>query len=256
MNGANLKDLSLIAPELILVGAALVLILSARRISLASAVTGSTVLCALAAAVVCITWLPDGTQTAFGGMITVDPYARFFKVLICCALALAALLSHRQLGAEHVRPAEYHALLLLASTGMLFAASASDLVTLYLGLELTTLCSYILVGITVDQILSAGLIRFRHPAVRYLADVWSDGPDGLCSHSPSSGLGQSGKQPDVAGRDRASGRGAGVQDCGVSVSRLGAGRIPGRQRAGRRVFGGRVKSGRSGGAGARLPGSV
>ncbi len=84
-------------------------------------------------------------------MITVDGYSQFFKVLIACALALAALLSERRMDAEHVRPAEFHALLLLASTGMMFAASASDLVTLYLGLELTTLCSYILVGITVDR---------------------------------------------------------------------------------------------------------
>ena len=84
-------------------------------------------------------------------MITVDGYSQFFKVLIGCALALAALLSERHMGAEHVRPAEFHALLLLASTGMMFAASAHDLVTLYLGLELTTLCSYILVGITVER---------------------------------------------------------------------------------------------------------
>ena len=84
-------------------------------------------------------------------MITVDGYSQFFKILIACALALAALLSERRIDAEHVRPAEFHALLLLASTGMMFAASAFDLVTLYLGLELTTLCSYILVGITVDR---------------------------------------------------------------------------------------------------------
>ena len=50
--------------------------------------------------------------------------------------------------AERVRPAEYYALLLLASTGMMLAASAADFLILYLGLELMTLCSYFLVGIT------------------------------------------------------------------------------------------------------------
>jgi NADH-quinone oxidoreductase subunit N len=42
-------------------------------------------------------------------------------------------------------------LLLLASTGMMLTASAADLLILYLGLELMTLCSYVLVGITRDR---------------------------------------------------------------------------------------------------------
>jgi NADH-quinone oxidoreductase subunit N len=83
-------------------------------------------------------------------MIALDGYSRFFKVLIASALALAALLSVKQRDAEQAQPAEYHALLLLATTGMMFAASALDLLTLFLGLELMTLCSYILVGITVE----------------------------------------------------------------------------------------------------------
>jgi len=151
MNGASLKDLGLLWPELILVGAALALILAARRISNAPLVIAGTVLAALFAALGSV-WLWSGSvETGFGGMITVDGYSQFFKVLIACALALTALLSERQMGAELVGSAEFHALLLLASTGMMFAASAHDLVTLYLGLELTTLCSYILVGITVQR---------------------------------------------------------------------------------------------------------
>ena len=51
-------------------------------------------------------------------------------------------------------PAEYFALLLLASTGMMLAASAIDLLILYLGLELMTLCSYILVGIRRERLIS------------------------------------------------------------------------------------------------------
>jgi NADH-quinone oxidoreductase subunit N len=151
MNGASLTDLSLLWPELILVGAALALIVAARRISKTRFVAAVTVLAALLAALASV-WLgEDAVRTGFGGMITVDGYSRFFKVLIACALALVALLSERRIVGEHVGSAEYHALLLLASTGMMFAASAIDLVTLYLALELATLCSYILVGITVQR---------------------------------------------------------------------------------------------------------
>jgi NADH-quinone oxidoreductase subunit N len=151
MNGASWNDLSLLLPELLLVGCAVAFIVGARRIPQPHLVGMLTVLVALLAALVAV-WRWSGRDAAgFGGMLMIDGYSQFFKVLIACALALTALLSDRRLATEQVQPSEYHALLLLASTGMMFAASATDLLTLYLGLELTTLCSYILVGITVDR---------------------------------------------------------------------------------------------------------
>ena len=150
MKGANLADLILLLPELMLVGMALALILAARRIQHSPGVAIGTVVAALAAAGASAWLLSGGSRTGFGGMIALDGYSQFFKILIASALALAALLSVRRID-EQVRSAEYHAMLLLASTGMMFAASALDLLTLYLGLELMTLCSYILVGITVDK---------------------------------------------------------------------------------------------------------
>ena len=151
MNGATISDLALLVPELILVGMALALILAARRIQRAPVAVVGTVIAALAAALVSGWMLSWGTQTGFGGMITLDGYSQFFKVLIAATLALTALLSVRSIDREQIPRAEFHALLLLASTGMMLAVSALDLLTLYLGLELMTLCSYILVGITVEK---------------------------------------------------------------------------------------------------------
>ena len=54
-------------------------------------------------------------------------YVRFFTGLFAATLALAALLSVKHLEAERVRPAEFYTLLLLATTGMMLAASAADL---------------------------------------------------------------------------------------------------------------------------------
>ncbi len=151
MNGATLSDLALLVPELILVGMALVLILVARRIQKTQAAAIGTVLAALSAGLASAWALSGGTQVGFGGMLTLDSYSQFFKVLIAGTLALVALLSVRSHETERVPPGEYHALLLLASTGMMLAVSSLDLLTLYLGLELMTLCSYILVGIAVDR---------------------------------------------------------------------------------------------------------
>ena len=142
-------NLRLIVPELILVGMSLALLLVARRIQRTSAAVAGTVLAALAAALASGWVLSLGASTGFGGMIVVDGYSQFFKVLVAATLALAALLSVKNL--EGIPRGEYHALLLLAATGMMLAVSARDLLPLYLGLELMTLCSYILVGIRVER---------------------------------------------------------------------------------------------------------
>src|SRR5229473_7722635 len=146
-----MSDLALLVPELILAGMALALILVARRIRKTPVAAVGTVLAAMAAALASGWVLSWGAKTGFGGMITLDGYSQFFKVLVAATLALAALLSVRSLDAEHVPRAEYHALLLLASTGMMLAVSSRDLLPLWLGLELMTLCSYILAGIRVER---------------------------------------------------------------------------------------------------------
>ena len=146
-----MTDLILLVPELVLVGMALVLILIARHVQRAQTAAAWVVIAAAAA--MCLSWAlaSAGPRIGFGGTIAGDGYAQFFDVLFAATLALAALLSVRHLNAEHVRPAEFYALLLLASTGMMLAASALDLLILYLGLELMTLCSYIMVGITRER---------------------------------------------------------------------------------------------------------
>src|SRR5438093_412483 len=144
-----MNDLVMLIPELILTGMSLVLLLVARRIRRTPLAAAATVLAALAAALASIWILSQGRNIAFGGMLVLDGYSQFFKVLIAATLALAALLSIRSL--QGIPEGEYHALLLLAATGMMFAVSANDLLPLYLSLELMTLCSYILVGIRVEQ---------------------------------------------------------------------------------------------------------
>jgi NADH-quinone oxidoreductase subunit N len=144
-------DLILLLPELVLTGMALALILVARRVTRARFAAASAIAAALLAGYSGWAFSFHGSRTGFGGTIAGDGYAQFFNVIFAANLGLAALLSVRHLESERVRPAEYYALLLLATTGMMFAASAADLLILYLGLELMILCSYVLVGITRDR---------------------------------------------------------------------------------------------------------
>ena len=105
---------------------ALALILIARRVRRAQSIAVWVVLAAAAAIGSGWAFSGEGPRTGFGGAIAGDGYAQFFNALFAATLALVALLSVRRLETERVRPAEYFALLLLASTGMMLAASALD----------------------------------------------------------------------------------------------------------------------------------
>ena len=142
-----MTDLLILLPELILVGVALALIVVARHVRHTRLAAASVVAAAIGAAGAGWVVSLGGATTGFGGTVAGDGYAQFFDVLFAANLALAALFTVRSLDTAHVPPAEHYALLLLASTGMMLSASAIDLLILYLGLELMTLCSYILVGI-------------------------------------------------------------------------------------------------------------
>jgi NADH-quinone oxidoreductase subunit N len=155
------RDLIVLLPELILVGMALLLILVARHVKRPQPAAAWSFTAAVAAIASGWAFSSDVPTMGFGGTVAGDGYAQFFKILFASNLALAALFSVRHLDSERVPPGEYHALLLLASTGMMLAASAADLLILYLGLELMTLCSYILVGITRES------TRSNEAAIKY-----------------------------------------------------------------------------------------
>ena len=82
----------------------------------------------------------------FRQIFVLDGFAIFFKVLLIIAIALIALLSTDYLKEERYSPWEYFSLLAFALVGMLFMVSGVHLVSIYIGLELMSLSSYILAG--------------------------------------------------------------------------------------------------------------
>ncbi len=82
----------------------------------------------------------------FAGTFLLDPFSTFFKFVFYIACGLGILLSINYLKIEDIRRGEYYTLMLFATTGMMLMASAGDLITLYLGLELMALSIYILAG--------------------------------------------------------------------------------------------------------------
>jgi NADH-quinone oxidoreductase subunit N len=88
----------------------------------------------------------ETTISAFKGLLSIDGFSIFFNAMFLVAGLLAALVSYRYLEVEQENHGEYYGLLLMAQCGMFFLASATELVTLFIGVELMTLTFYVLVG--------------------------------------------------------------------------------------------------------------
>ncbi|MER3522755.1 MAG: NADH-quinone oxidoreductase subunit N [Ignavibacteria bacterium] len=86
----------------------------------------------------------------FTNMIAVDRFAVFFKLIITFSAMLIVLfsLNSSELNTAGRRLGEYYALLIALTLGMLLMASASNLLMMYLAVELSSITSYILSGYT------------------------------------------------------------------------------------------------------------
>ena len=158
-----LHDLMPLLPELTLAcGAMLMLMFGAFIGERSAAMVNGWCVVVLVLAGVALVWLAPGPHVMFGGSFLVDDYARFLKVLTLVGSGRALLLSLDYLTIEKQQKFEYGALFLLATLGMLMLISASDLIALYLGLELMSLPLYVIAASNRENLRSteAGLKYF------------------------------------------------------------------------------------------------
>jgi len=82
----------------------------------------------------------------FGGSISMDSFAIYFFYLFLAAGAITILMSVRYLEIENENHGEFYALILLSMVGMMGMACGTDLVMLFISLELMAISTYVLVG--------------------------------------------------------------------------------------------------------------
>ncbi|MBV9783854.1 MAG: NADH-quinone oxidoreductase subunit NuoN [Acidisphaera sp.] len=93
--------------------------------------------------------------TGYGGLFVVDPFADFMKLLILAGGAMAVVMSLDYNRHERLTRFEFPVLIVLSTVGMMVMASAANLMSLYLGLELQSLCIYVLAAFARDEQRSA-----------------------------------------------------------------------------------------------------
>jgi NADH-quinone oxidoreductase subunit N len=140
-----LQDLYRVAPELVLCGFGMLVMLLTPLVPRAKqrVLTGL----ALAGAVLALVatryplWYPG---TAYSGLFRADDYSLFVHWIVGGVAALAILGSASYLQRESCDPGEFCALILFATAGMGVMAGAQELLTAFIGLEMSSISSYIL----------------------------------------------------------------------------------------------------------------
>jgi NADH-quinone oxidoreductase subunit N len=84
--------------------------------------------------------------TAYSELIRADAFSVFVHVIVIGAAALAILGSFQYLDDENIQRGEYYALVLFATAGMGILAGANELVTAFIGLEMSSISTYVLAG--------------------------------------------------------------------------------------------------------------
>ncbi len=88
----------------------------------------------------------DGSIT-LNDMFVLDRFAGFVKLFVLIGLIMTLVMSIRYLHLEQMARFEYPVLVLFAGIGMMIMVSANNLLSLYIGLELQSLCLYVLAAI-------------------------------------------------------------------------------------------------------------
>lgn len=152
-----------ITPEIFLALAGLLLLIvgAFRREGNLTLVTGAVAVAFTVAfsLVACADW---SVTSVLNGMLMVDHFSALLKLVILGGLIVSLLLSYDWLKENRVLRFEYPLLMLFSGVGMMFMVSATNLLSLYVSLELSSLSLYVLAAIRRDSLQSgeAGIKYF------------------------------------------------------------------------------------------------
>jgi NADH-quinone oxidoreductase subunit N len=114
-----------------------------------------TMLVLAAFAVTALLVVGGARGTAYNGLFVADAFSGFAQLLILAGGAVSAVLALDYNHRQGIQRFEFPVLMLFSTVGMMLMASASNMMTLYMGLELQSLAIYVLAAFARDELRSA-----------------------------------------------------------------------------------------------------
>jgi NADH-quinone oxidoreductase subunit N len=148
----NVTDLGWATPYLILAVAGMLLVLAEAfykgedRTALASLAVAGSLAAAVASVVLYRQLAPGETKPIFGTMLVGDRLGYVLSATFSVITALTAMMSPAHQRAHDWRMGEYYGMLLLSASGMIMLAHASNLITVFLGIETMSIGVYVMVA--------------------------------------------------------------------------------------------------------------
>ena len=84
--------------------------------------------------------------SSFSGSVVLDNFGIFFKIIFLIAAGLAVLISDQYMEREDCNHGELYPIILFTTVGMMLMAAGTDMMTIFLGLELMSISLYVLAG--------------------------------------------------------------------------------------------------------------
>src|SRR6201981_3331614 len=147
-----LRNLLRVLPELVWCGFGVLLMLLQPFLKNRQALT---FLAMVGAAIGTLSTFFGIAGSGFSGLIQCDTYSLFFHWLVGLIAFLVILASDSYLARENLDGAEFYALILFATAGMGVLSSAQELLTAFIGLEMSSISSYVLAGYRRDTLKSS-----------------------------------------------------------------------------------------------------
>ncbi len=141
-----------ILPEIILtLAGVLIMFLEAVLPERLKGIFAPITVAGLAAALLAAIAANGDPGAAFHDMLIIDGFATFFRVLVIAVGILAVFASTEYLRREHSLGGEFFALILFSIVGQCLMATANELIMIFIGLEISSIASYILAGYLRDD---------------------------------------------------------------------------------------------------------
>jgi len=156
-------DFGPVAPELILVGVGLVLLVVEavfQRLSHGWLALGALAGLAGAGVASAMLWNRHGNPTVLGDMVAADRFSVFARIVVLGVGAIGVAFGHHYFERTGERRGEFYALLLLCTSGMTLIVAANNLILVFLALEILSLSLYVLTGFSFRLTAIEGAMKY------------------------------------------------------------------------------------------------